>query len=63
VCGRRSIGVAQRSNTPRHPAAYPKFAKVATVRSMSTMNISLPEDLEAFVDEQVSERGYGTSHE
>jgi antitoxin ParD1/3/4 len=30
---------------------------------MSTMNISLPESLKTFVDEQVSERGYGTSRE
>ena len=30
---------------------------------MSTMNISLPETLKAFVDEQVKERGYGTSSE
>lgn len=30
---------------------------------MSTMNISLPETLKAFVDEQVSERGYATSSE
>lgn len=30
---------------------------------MSTMNISLPESLKAFVDEQVSQRGYGTSSE
>lgn len=30
---------------------------------MSTMNISLPESLKAFVDEQVSLRGYGTSSE
>ena len=30
---------------------------------MSTMNISLPEGLEAFVDEQVAERGYSTSSE
>lgn len=30
---------------------------------MSTMNISLPEALKAFVDEQVSQRGYGTSSE
>lgn len=27
------------------------------------MNISLPEALKAFVDEQVSQRGYGTSSE
>ena len=30
---------------------------------MSTMNISLPEALKAFVDEQVAGRGYGTSSE
>ena len=30
---------------------------------MSTMNISLPEALKDFVDEQVSQRGYGTSSE
>jgi antitoxin ParD1/3/4 len=30
---------------------------------MSTMNISLPDTLKAFVDEQVAQRGYGTSSE
>ncbi len=30
---------------------------------MSTMNISLPEPLKSFVDEQVAGRGYGTSSE
>jgi antitoxin ParD1/3/4 len=30
---------------------------------MSTMNISLPDTLKAFVDEQVNQRGYGTSSE
>lgn len=30
---------------------------------MSTMNISLPDSLKSFVDEQVTERGYGTSSE
>lgn len=30
---------------------------------MSTMNISLPDSLKAFVDEQVRQRGYGTSSE
>lgn len=30
---------------------------------MSTMNISLPDALKDFVDEQVSQRGYGTSSE
>lgn len=30
---------------------------------MSTMNVSLPEGLKAYVDEQVSQRGYGSSSE
>jgi antitoxin ParD1/3/4 len=30
---------------------------------MSTMNISLPETLKAYVDQQVDTRGYGTSSE
>jgi antitoxin ParD1/3/4 len=30
---------------------------------MGTMNISLPDGMKAFVDEQVVERGYGTSSE
>ncbi|MCW3847782.1 type II toxin-antitoxin system ParD family antitoxin [Sphingomonas sp. LB-2] len=30
---------------------------------MSTMNISLPETLKSFVDQQVTGRGYGTSSE
>jgi len=30
---------------------------------MGTMNISLPESLKEFVDDQVSQRGYGTTSE
>lgn len=30
---------------------------------MSTMNISLPEGLKVFVDDQVKQRGFGTSSE
>jgi antitoxin ParD1/3/4 len=30
---------------------------------MASMNISLPDSLKSFVDEQVSERGFGTSSE
>ena len=43
--------------------AVAKFCQDPYARDMSTMNISLPESLKAFVDEQVSERGYGTSSE
>jgi antitoxin ParD1/3/4 len=30
---------------------------------MSTMNVSLPQSLKSFVDQQVEQRGYGTSSE
>lgn len=40
-----------------------KFCQNTYSRAMSTMNISLPESLKAFVDEQVASRGYGTSSE
>jgi antitoxin ParD1/3/4 len=40
-----------------------KFWHAAYLSGMSTMNVSLPESLKAFVDEQVSSRGYGTSSE
>lgn len=30
---------------------------------MSTMNISLPDSLKRFIDEQVTERGFGSSSE
>lgn len=36
---------------------------IAKVSLMSTMNISLPQTLKAFVDEQVDGGGYGTSSE
>jgi antitoxin ParD1/3/4 len=33
------------------------------MKKMTTMNISLPNAMKIFVDEQVSQRGYGTSSE
>jgi antitoxin ParD1/3/4 len=44
-------------------AGLPIFAKLAMFRAMSTMNISLPDALKAFVDQQVRTRGYGTGSE
>lgn len=41
----------------------PNFAIAAMSIHMSTMNISLPDHLKSFVDEQVAGRGYGTSSE
>ena len=40
-----------------------KFCQRIHTCVMSTMNISLPDTLKSFVDEQVSQRGYGTSSE
>lgn len=39
------------------------FCQISYVREMGTMNISLPDSMKGFVDEQVAERGYGTSSE
>ena len=41
----------------------PIFAIEAILNTMTTMNISLPDKLKGFVDEQVSERGFGSSSE
>jgi antitoxin ParD1/3/4 len=42
---------------------FAKFCRNLYHDYMSTMNISLPDPLKSFVDEQVKERGYGTSSE
>ena len=39
------------------------FRRMACAHAMRTMNISLPDALKSFVDEQVSQRDYGTSSE
>jgi antitoxin ParD1/3/4 len=40
-----------------------KFCQNTYYHPMSSMNISLPDSLKAFVDEQVAQRGYGTGSE
>lgn len=40
-----------------------KFCQMHQNPRMSTMNISLPDTLKSFVDEQVLQRGYGSSSE
>lgn len=45
------------------PFRLSNFAIAATLNPMSTMNISLPEELKAFVDEQVSGGGYTSTSE
>lgn len=47
--------------TSLKPEWLPNFAKAPYAYVMSTMNISLPDSLKAFVDEQVSQRGFGTA--
>ncbi len=44
-------------------AGLPIFAIRSNLGDMSTMNISLPDSLKAFVDERVASGGYGTSSE
>ena len=39
------------------------FAMTLQHHGMSTMNVSLPQALRPFVDEQVASRGYGTASE
>lgn len=47
------------------PSAHslPNFANADSVGIMTTMNISLPDSLKSFVDDQVGARGYSTSSE
>jgi antitoxin ParD1/3/4 len=52
---------APRNTVPRADLA--KFCQDLYAPRMGTMNISLPDSLRSFVDEQVSERGYSTSSE
>jgi antitoxin ParD1/3/4 len=40
-----------------------KFCHVSHDAAMSTMNISLPESLKSFVDDQVGQRDFGTASE
>ena len=40
-----------------------RFAKADSVSSMTTMNVSLPEELKIFVDERVTHDGYGSTSE
>ncbi|ULQ47563.1 type II toxin-antitoxin system ParD family antitoxin [Flagellatimonas centrodinii] len=43
--------------------ALPFFAKMVGCAGMTTMNISLPDALRAFVEARVAQGGYGTSSE
>ncbi len=40
-----------------------RFAIAASVSSMTTMNVSLPDELKMFVDERVTHDGYGSTSE
>lgn len=44
-------------------AGLPILAKLAKLLFMSTMNVSLPAAMKAFIDEQVERKGYGSSSE
>jgi antitoxin ParD1/3/4 len=45
------------------PGPLAKLANIRYAGGMATMNISLPDSLKSFVDEQVADRGYGSSSE
>jgi antitoxin ParD1/3/4 len=47
----------------RPALALARLAIATSVQFMSTMNVSLPDELKAFVDRQVSTRGYASSSE
>ncbi len=59
-CG---FGIAASVSWSKGSPVLPIFAKTGIVTCMGTMNISLPDHLKSFVDEQVAGRGYGTSSE
>lgn len=44
-------------------ASLPNFGSIPSLLAMATMNVSLPDALKSFVDEQVAGRGYSTSSE
>src|SRR2546429_5392391 len=47
----------------RRAQSFAKFCQFIYATTMGTMNISLPDVLRSFVDEQVTQRGFGTSSE
>jgi antitoxin ParD1/3/4 len=58
-----SIGPHRQQRLVARRAILANFCQGIYDKPMSTMNISLPDALKAFVDDQVSQRGYGTSSE
>lgn len=58
-----SYADAARGSKKSQGAEWPIFAMPPIIDFMSTMNISLPDDLRAFVDEQVAARGYASTSE
>lgn len=55
-------GASDRSRRSQH-GNVAKVCQNTYYHAMSSMNISLPDSLKAFVDEQVAQRGYGTGSE
>lgn len=63
-CIRACIFANHRAHQHRNRRAnLANFCQAIYDIPMSTMNISLPDSLKIFVDDQVSQRGYGTSSE
>jgi antitoxin ParD1/3/4 len=63
ISGRFGFAAVTKLVKDSNSTSLPKFANGIYDTSMTTMNISLPDSLKDFVDEQVEQRGYGTSSE
>ena len=63
IMGVRICTLAEGGRYERQFIGLAKIWQRPTFAAMTTMNISLPDALKTFVDEQVSGRGYGTSSE
>lgn len=64
--GKAQPARAMTSSLPCSPQlgdSLPFFAKPIKLPVMSTMNISLPDELKQFVDQRIQAEGYGTSSE
>jgi antitoxin ParD1/3/4 len=57
------LPIGQPGAFPAHTISCQFLPKPGIVQPMGTMNVSLPDGLKSFVDEQVAARGYSTSSE
>lgn len=63
MTGRAMVAIREPFRNSDELPLLPNFAKNGIPAAMTTMNISLPDGMKSFVDQQVNARGYGTSSE